>query len=159
MHKENYNSYCNKCKKNICSICKNMHDGHELVYYDKLIKEDSKLIEYVEKAKKEIDIFNNDIKEKIRKLNKIIENLEEYFKIINDMIQKYINDKKINYQVLINIDKIINNTIINNIKNINNNNNKYNDIIGIYNEIFNNKNNDIIDENNKECNHKNNNIW
>ena len=82
--------------------------------------------------KKEIDKFNGNIKEKIRRLNKITENIEEYYKIIDNIIQKYINDKKKNYQILKNIDKIINNNnIINNIENINNKNNKYNDIIDI----------------------------
>jgi len=155
IHNEKYNSYCNKCKKNICAACENSHNEHELIYYDKLIIEDNRILKYIEETKKEIDIFNKDIKEKIIKLNKIIENIEGYYNIIYNIIQKYINDKKKNYQILITIDKIINNNIINNIKRINNNNNEYNDIIEIYNKIFNNKDNDIIDKDNKEYNDKN----
>jgi len=149
IHNEQYNSYCNKCKKNICILCENNHNDHDLVYYGKLAIEESQIIKKLAEIKKEIDIFNDNIKEKIRKLNKIIENIDEYYKIINNIIQNYINDKKRNYQILINIDKIINNNdIINKIKIINNNN-EYNDIISIYNKIYNIKDNNIIDKNNK----------
>ena len=104
----------------------------------------------MKEIRKEIDIFNKNIKEEINKLNKIIENIEEYYKIINDIIEKYIKNKIINYQILININNIINkNSIINNIKIINNKNDKYNDIIDIYNKINNKINNDIFDINNK----------
>ena len=116
IHNEKYISYCNKCKKNICMICENNHNNHDKIYLGKLIIEDDKIIKSMEEMKKEIDIFNNNIKEKINKLNKIIENIEEYYNIINEIINKYINNKKINYQILININNIINkNNIINNI--------------------------------------------
>ena len=150
IHNKEYNSYCNKCKINICMMCENNHKEHELIYYGKLIIEDNKIIKYMKEIRKEIDIFNKNIKEEINKLNKIIENIEEYYKIINDIIEKYIKNKIINYQILININNIINkNSIINNIKIINNKNDKYNDIIDIYNKINNKINNDIFDINNK----------
>ena len=120
----------------------------------------------MEEMRKEIDIFKNDIKEKINKLNKIIEDVDEYYNIINDIILKYINNKKRNYQILMNINNIINkNNIINNIKKISNNN-KYDDIIDIYNKIYNNKNNELNDDDNEinngdnekndKCNERNN---
>ena len=68
IHNEKYNSYCNKCKKNICMICENNHNNHERIYYGKLIIEEDKIITKMEEMKKEIDIFNNNIKEKINKL-------------------------------------------------------------------------------------------
>ena len=130
-------------------LCENNHNEHEIIYYGKLIIEDNKIKKRMEEIKREIDIFNNNIKEEIRKLNKIIENMEEYYKIIDNIIIKYIKNKKRNYQILININKIINeNNIINNIKTINNNNNKYNDIIGIFNKIYNNKDNGMDNNDN-----------
>ena len=147
IHNEKYNSYCKECKKNICMFCENNHNDHELIYYGKLIIEDNKIIKKMEEIKKEIDIFNNNLKEKLIKLIKIIENIEEYYKIIDNIITNYINNKKRNYHILININKIINeNNIVNNIKIINNN--KYNDINDIYNKIYNNKDNNK--KNNKE---------
>ena len=164
IHNEKYNSYCKECKKNICMLCENNHNEHEIIYYGKLIIEENKIIKRMEEIKKEIEIFNNNIKEEIRKMNKIIENIEEYYKIIDNIIIKSINNKKRNYQILININKIINeNKFINNIKNINNNYNKYNDIIDIYNKIYNydidsNKDNDIDNrDNNKDKDIVNNN--
>jgi len=150
IHNERYNSFCSKCKENLCLACKNNHNGHELIFYDKLIIEDNKIIEKMDEMKKEIDTFNNSIKEKIRKLNKIIENMEEYYKIIDEIIKKYINNKNRNYQILINVNNIINNNnIIKKIKSINNNNNKYDDIIDIYNKIYNIDDNKNIDDKNK----------
>ena len=90
-------------------MCENNHNDHERIYYGKLIIEDDKIIKKMEEMKKEIDIFNNNIKEKIEKLKKIIENIEEYYNIINSLIKEYINNKKRNYQILININNIINN--------------------------------------------------
>ena len=142
-------------------IYENNHNNHERISLGKLIIEDDKIKKRMEEMKKEIDIFNNNIKEKINKLTLISENIEEYYNIINEIINKYINNKKRNYQILININNIINkNNIINNIKNINNNNNKYDDIIYIYNKIYNNKNNEIIYINNEiiDKNNKNNEI-
>ena len=99
----------------------------------------------MKEIKKEIDIFNNDIKEKINKLNRIKENIEEYYKIIDNIIKNTIINKKMNYQLLITINNIINNNnMIYNIKRINEYNNKYEDIIDIYNKIYNSKNNDNI---------------
>ena len=49
-------------------ICENNHNDHEKIYYGKLIIEEDKIIKKMEEMKKVIDIFNNDIKEKINKL-------------------------------------------------------------------------------------------
>ena len=101
--------------------------------------EDNEIKKKMEEIKKEIDIFNNNIEQKINKLKIIKENIEQYFEIINDIIKKYTNNKKRNYQILININNIINNNnIINYIKNVNKNNNKYDHIIDIYYKIYNN---------------------
>jgi len=91
IHNKEYYSYCNQCKKNICIMCENTHKEHELIYFDKLIIDDNNIIKYMEEMGREIDIFNKEIREKINKLNKIIENIDEYYKIISDIIQKYIN--------------------------------------------------------------------
>jgi len=124
IHNEVYNTFCYKCKKNICIECEKNHSDHKLLAYNNLIIEDDEIIKNMEEIRREIDIFNNSIKEKIKQLNKIIENIEEYYKIIKNIIKKYLNDKKQNFHNLININKIINNNvIIRNIKEINNNNN------------------------------------
>jgi len=158
IHNEIYNSFCDKCKKNICIECEKNHNEHKLLFYNNLIIEDDKINTQMEEIRKEIDTFNNNIKEKIKQLNKIIENIEGYYKIINNIIKNYLNNKKSNFQNLININKIINNNaIISNIKAININN-KFNDIIDIYNKVYNINIKNINNINNKNENIDDNNI-
>ncbi len=58
--------------------------------------------------------MNNNIKEIIYKLNKVIVNFENYYKIVNDTINNY-NISNRNYEILKNIKEINNNNIINEI--------------------------------------------
>jgi len=143
VHKEKYENYCKTCKKNICMICKNNHDKHELISFDKILIEDNKIIESKKEIRKEIDEFEEKINNIIKEIEIIKASIEEYYKIINEIIDYYINNKKRNYETLENIKEIIyNNIIINDIKKVNNDF-KYNNIIDIYNKI-NNINIDII---------------
>ena len=88
----------------------------------------------MKEIKNEFDKLENKIKESIEKLNIIKENIEKYYKIINDIINNYIKNKKRNYETLKNIREILGNNIINDIKKINNSN-QYDDIMSIYNKI------------------------
>ena len=167
MHIENYNSYCNKCEKNICSICEKEHNEHPIIYYDQLIIPENIIINKMKKIKQVKDKFITDIKEKINKLNIIGENIENYYKIIDSIIKNTIFIKKKNYQILKTLNDIIyNNNIFNKIERINKNNNKYDDIIEIYDKIYNrnnenidikiiNKNNNTPKRNNENINIKN----
>jgi len=88
------------------------------------------------KLRKEIDNFNNNIKDIINKLNKVMENMEIYYRI-NDNILKTYEIKKRNYIMLQNINEINNNIIeeieeLKQFNNDNNINNKFNKIIEIY---------------------------
>jgi predicted DNA-binding ArsR family transcriptional regulator len=89
LHKKEYSSFCNKCKKNICIMCDNNHRNNhaksDLINYGDLIIPDNKILNYMKEIRKEIDKFNDDIQGKINKLNKIIENVEEFYKIANDI--------------------------------------------------------------------------
>jgi len=159
IHNEKYYCYCNKCRRNICMKCENNHKEHKLIYYGKLIIEDNKIKRFMEEIKKEIELFNNDIKEIINKYNKIIEYMEEYYNVIDGVIKNYINNKNINYQILININNIVNNNnIFNDIKRINKNRNKYYDLFIIYNKIYNDKRNNKNDINKRNNDNKNSSI-
>ena len=124
-------------------ICENNHDKHEIISYDKILIENDKIIENKKEIRKEIDEFEDKINNIIKELEIIKEYIEEYYKIINDITDNYILNKKRNYEILENIKEIIyNNNIINDIKKMNNDF-KYNNIIDIYNKI-NNINIDVI---------------
>ena len=135
IHNEIFICYCKTCKKNICMSCENEHDNHEIINYGKILIKDNDIIKAMKEIRKEFDQLEYKINENIKKLNIIMENIEEYYKIINDIINNYIKNKKRNYEILKNIKEIIdNNDIINDIKRINNDN-KFDDILGIYNKI------------------------
>jgi len=108
---------CNKCKKNICSNCEEEHENHDIITYGKIIKDKNKILEYNDLLIKDINIFNNIIKDIINKLNIIIKNFEIYLKI-NKNIFDNINNKNRNYELLVNIINLNDNNIHNDIKKI-----------------------------------------
>ena len=124
-----------KSNKNICINCSKEHNTHEINLY-KIEEKDNKIKE-LEELRNKIDILNEDIKDIINKLNIVMKNIEIYYNICKNYINNY-DIKKINYETLENINKIINKYIMNDINNINqsnNINNKINKIIEIYNKI------------------------
>jgi hypothetical protein len=67
IYNKDNNSFCNKCKKNLCVMCENNHkknhNENDLIYYAKVIIDNKKINNYLKEKRKEIDIFNKDIKE------------------------------------------------------------------------------------------------
>ena len=90
--------------------------------------------------KEEINKFKNNIDEMKNILNKVLDNIEIYYKIFDDIINNY-NNKNRNYENYYNLNEIknSNNNIINELNNINNENNinnKFKKIIDIYYKII-----------------------
>ena len=96
-HNDYYIIYCKTCKRNLCLKCKESHIGHELISYDKIAIKSNYIMKDLKEIRKEIDIFKNNIDEKIKLLNEIKENIEEYYTIINGIITYYIKNGKKNY--------------------------------------------------------------
>ena len=141
-HNEIFTKYCNKCKKNICLICENEHKGHNNISYGEIMPNDNKLNEYMKELRKSIDILKNNVGEIKNELNKIIDkvidNMEIFYNISNDIINYEIKNR--NYEILQNIKEINNNNIVEEINEIINDNdikNKINNIITIYNKMVN----------------------
>ena len=128
--KRPFNSYCNKCKKNICEKC---FDEHYQIFKTK-----STLKEKLKEIKKPIDKFNNNVNKLIKMLNKVKDYINTYYNIINNIINNY-DDEKNNYEMLININQINDNKeIINDLDKINNENDmekKFHNIVSIYNKF------------------------
>ena len=81
--------------------------------------------------------MNKDIKEIINKLNEVMENIEIYYNICNNIINNY-NIKNRNYQILKNMKEVINIDSIEDINNLTtdkNINNKFSKIIDMYNKM------------------------
>ena len=138
-HNEIFSKYCNKCKINICGLCEDEHIEHDCIYLIKIIKKKEDLEKKLNELRKYIDIFNKEINTLIEILNNLKENYEKYYEIEKNMINNY-NIKNRNYEILFNLNEItnINDFIIKDINEINNKDNieeKFNEIIKIYNNF------------------------
>ena len=135
-HNELYSSYCKECYKNLCIICENEHEEHEIIYFKKLMNIDE-IKENLKKYKSKVEKLNNIIKEPIMKLNKVMECMENYYTINNDLIQNY-EIKNRNYEILYNLNEINNNIHIKELDSIINSkdlNIIMNNILLIYNKM------------------------
>jgi len=103
IHGERYIFYCQKCNKNLCDLCEIEHDeNHNLNSINKYIKDNEYNINIL---RIKIDNFKNELKEIINKINKVIQNLEIYFNIYNNIFKNY-NKKNKNYQVIMNLNNM-----------------------------------------------------
>ena len=138
-HIKDYNSYCSECNKNLCMFCENDHRKHDLIYFGKIMPNIDELKQRNLELEENINKFKNDIKNIINILNITMENIECYYKITKDIINNY-DKKRVNYELLYNIDKINNDKVLEDINKINNENNIYNKfklITKIYDKIIN----------------------
>ena len=84
-HNEQYDSYCNKCEKNIYIKCINKHTEHEIINYQNILPKEE------EKTKK------------LKILKTKIEYMKEYLNEVIHIIQETINNYEILYEVQKNI--------------------------------------------------------
>ena len=108
-----------------------------------MILDKKELLSKVNEFKNYINLFNENIDKIIEILIKLKENMNKYYIFEENLINNY-NQKERNYEILFNIDKIMNynNIIINDINQINNENNiqkKFAYIDNMYNKINNNE--------------------
>ena len=148
LHNENYISYCEDCKFDICLECEKNHKGHILISYGEIVPNKVEIEEELNIFKNKINDFKNDIKQNINEIitksNNLMKNLDIYYNIYENMINNY-SKKNRNYPILQNINDIndSNKKFIEKISQIMNNENiidKFNDIIDIYNQMINSDN-------------------
>ena len=128
IHSERYISYCKNCDQNLCDLCDFSKHNINFLYKSKNDKENIfKLKKLLDDLKKE-DIVS-DIK-----FNKIIENIESYYNMANNIINTYNNSMEKNFQLLKNINNLnkYNQKIIEDIEKLRNKNNKLEIISDIY---------------------------
>ena len=158
LHKEPFIKYCSVCNKNICFTCQG-HNNHNVIPLEELIPDINDKKKILKKMKILIDEVNSNIKDIIKQLTEFSEIIYKYYDIHKNIIDNY-EVKNINYQVLENIKQINNNDIILNLlENIKDNKdikNKFYDIINLYNKI--NENGIIEKEINKKIKNEEKNI-
>ena len=145
-HNEHVIKFCKNCNINICYLCDDEHDQHETIYLGDLKFDIKDKKNQLKEMKKQIDLFNNKIKEIIKQLNEISEIVNIYYDINNNIINSY-EMKNRNHQILQNIKWFnINNKIMKSIIDINKMKHTekqlYNiiDLYNNFNDINNNKN-------------------
>ena len=137
-HNESFNKYCESCEENICIICENSHTNHHIIDFTKLLFDKNDLLKINEELKYSVDKFKYKIYIIKEILSQMVNVLDTYYKINNDIINNY-NINKRNYYKLLNINKLKNNNeiLIKDLKEIINNDN-IPDINDIFNFSFNN---------------------
>ena len=103
-HNEKYISYCEKCNKNLCILC-DEHKEHKKILFSDILPKKEDLIEKNEELKNKIYLFNSEIKVLINILNDVMNKMNIYYKINEDMINNY-NNKNRNYEIINNINII-----------------------------------------------------
>ena len=136
-HNEKYSSYCEECKMNICGLC-NEHKSHKKKYFiDMMIPDKDELIKNNKILKEYKELFDKNVKIIVNILNEVMNKMNIYYKINEDIINNY-NNKNINYEIIYNLNNIKNNNIIEELKQIIEGNsiiNKFKKIFDIYSKM------------------------
>ena len=119
-HNEKYSFYCEICKINICDKCKFSHENHNIKFFQDIIPN----IEKLKLAKQDIknfeckldNIFSSISKYKIRNSQRY-EEVKIFFKFLNDINDKLINNFNDNYYDYYNFENL--NYLLNLLKNEN----------------------------------------
>ena len=133
-----YTYYCNQCKENFCIKCAKDHNNHDSISFQDLFPNEDSL--NINELRQKIDKFNDNIKNMIKILENVKNNMEKFYNIFDENIKNYNNASNYNYQVLYNINEFIRykNVIMNDINqiiNTDNQNSKFSFIMNIYNKI------------------------
>ena len=121
-HSEIFTKYCKTCKEDICQKCENDHNKHTTVDLKGMLVDKNDLLKIMDELKSVIDRFKHRINHIKEIFDKMLNILDNYYKINNDIILNYDINKKY-YHKLMNLYsiKINNGILINEIKQIVNN--------------------------------------
>ena len=126
-HYESYNSYCSYCKVNLCLRCQKYHQEQNIISFGNIFPEKDELLVKLEETKKVIDVFKKDIKEIIKKLNTVKENIEILYDIYYKMITKF-DSRKRNYETFMSINSFNTNMVFQAVQQINQTNTNINNL-------------------------------
>ena len=99
-HNENYISYCEQCKINLCTLCEG-HKNHKRIFFSDELPKKEILISKKNEFKDTINLINKNIKILINILNEVMNKINIYYKINEDIINNYDdNNKNRNYETI-----------------------------------------------------------
>ena len=93
IHSKDYYAYCSNCKQNICNMCLNEHNKHNIILFSKIGLSQNEIKQF-DNIMKEIEININKIIDIKNEINKFISDI----KLINDNCSIYENDNNNNYK-------------------------------------------------------------
>lgn len=137
IHNDSFISYCENCKINLCMICEKNHSNHKIIFYRDIFPNIDEVKNEINNYKNMIELFIKDIDSIILKLKSIISNLQNYYNICFNIINNFEIQNK-NYYILKNYNEAKKNLNIDNLKkiiDINNINDKFQQIIMLYNDM------------------------
>jgi hypothetical protein len=106
-HNNTFSKYCRSCDENICIFCKDDHINHNILELTELLlKKDD--FEVLKELKESIDKYKYKVKIIKETFDKMIDILDKYYKITNDIFNDY-NLNKLNYYKLLSINNFKNN--------------------------------------------------
>ena len=123
-HNDSFTKYCKTCNINICIACENKHDGHDIFDFKNILIDEDDLLNVEKELKNSIDNFKMEINIIKEIFDKMINILDSYYKLNDDIINNY-NINKRNYFKLQNLNYLKNNSekLIQNLNNMINNDN------------------------------------
>ena len=135
-HNDIFIKYCKECKENMCLFCEKDHKNHNLFNFSNTIINKNELLKECNNLRNIIDKLKNSSEQIKYILNKVLNKMEIYYNINKDIITNYDNKKR-NYYIINNLNKIrdTNKFIINYINNIikeTDINKKFNNLMIIY---------------------------
>ena len=138
-HYKTFESYCTDCKRDLCKLCQKDHINHKTISFESFISKIDEGKKELINLKETIRNLRKYIKGIIAKLNYVIDNINNYYNIYNNIIYN-LDIKKINYLQLQNLNdlKAYNNNFMRNITEINIDENikfKFFDLINLYNKM------------------------
>ena len=124
-HNEKFFSYCYECKKDLCLICETEHDKeHKIESYKNITYTKEHLNTIVRNFQERIKIVYGEIEEIIDIMKKMKENIEKYNEIFCHILKNYEIENR-NYNILKNINVIIDNDIFQDIIHLSDNTDIY----------------------------------
>jgi len=115
-HNEKFRNYCKDCNMNICSLCIKEHTNHMILPYWNMFINIENIRRNINILKEVIKTFKTNSEIIITKIKKIMDNMDIFYRINNDFLNKY-KENHISYQTLNNLIEI-NRSITNEIDNI-----------------------------------------
>ena len=135
-HNEKFLLYCEECKMNICSLCEK-HKYHKKILFDDILFNKEELLKKSKDFKNHINLLNQEIKMIINIFNEVLNNLDIYYKINEDIINNY-NDEFRNYETIYYLKQFQKNNITEDLKKVIDSytiTDKFNNIFNIYSKM------------------------